>query len=173
MSKRKSMKSWRGWSKRKHKEKLGDALEQRIQEIVQEHPADDFLCTFREFVCKVRPSYRWYKHCEILCDVLQRAADGKIKRLMVFMPPRHGKSELCSRLFSAYFLYRYPQRWVAVTSYAADLAYTLSRAAQENYREAGGRSRAARVRSNTGKPAKAAASGRQAWAVPRPARAGI
>ena len=63
---------------------------------------------------------------------------AKIKRLMIFMPPRHGKSELCSRLFSAYFLYRYPQRWVAVTSYAADLAYTLSRAAQENYREAGG-----------------------------------
>lgn len=94
--------------------------------------------SFREFVEQVRPSYQWYKHCEILADVLQRAADGKIKRLMIFMPPRHGKSELTSRLFSAYFLYRYPHRWVAVTSYAADLAYTLSRAAQENYRNAGG-----------------------------------
>lgn len=85
----------------------------------------------------MKPKYRWYRHCEILCEVLQKVADGKIKRLMVFMPPRHGKSELISRLFSAYFLYLYPERWVAVTSYAADLAYTLSRSAQENYLAAG------------------------------------
>lgn len=65
-------------------------------------------------------------------------ADGRIKRLMVFMPPRHGKSELVSRLFAAYYLYRYPERWVGINSYAADLAYTLSRAARDNFREIGG-----------------------------------
>jgi predicted phage terminase large subunit-like protein len=86
----------------------------------------------------VRPSYRWHRHCELLAAVLQRVADGEIKRLMVFMPPRHGKSELVSRLFSAYYLYRYPERWVAVSSYGAALAYTLSRAARANYRESGG-----------------------------------
>lgn len=57
---------------------------------------------------------------------------------MVFMPPRHGKSEEISRLFSAYYLYRHPERWVGINSYAADLAYTLSRAARENYKRAGG-----------------------------------
>ena len=94
--------------------------------------------TFREFIDKVRPGYVWYRHCQILADVLQRAADGEIKRLMVFMPPRHGKSELVSRLFSAYFLYRYPERWVGINSYGADLAYTLSRAARDHYTKAGG-----------------------------------
>lgn len=94
--------------------------------------------SFRDFVSTVNPRYRWYKHCEVLADVLQRVADGKIKRLMVFEPPRHGKSETVSRLFSAYFLYRYPERWVGLSSYAADLAYTLSRAARDNYRLAGG-----------------------------------
>lgn len=54
------------------------------------------------------------------------------------MPPRHGKSEEVSRLFTAYYLYRHPERWVGVTSYAADLAYTLSRAARDNYRAIGG-----------------------------------
>ena len=57
---------------------------------------------------------------------------------MVFMPPRHGKSEIVSRLFTAYFLRRNPQKFVGLSSYAADLAYTLSRNARENYRGSGG-----------------------------------
>lgn len=56
---------------------------------------------------------------------------------MVFMPPRHFKSEIVSRLFSAYYLYRHPDRWVALTSYAAELAYTLSRNARDNYQKFG------------------------------------
>lgn len=98
----------------------------------------DCPLTFREFVTLVRPKYRWFKHCEVLAAVLQRVADGELKKVMIFLPPRHGKSEEVSRLFSAYFLYRYPERWVAISSYAADLAYTLSRAAKENYLEGGG-----------------------------------
>ncbi len=94
--------------------------------------------TFREFVDRVRPGYRWYRHCQILADVLQRVADGDVRRLMVFMPPRHGKSELVSRLFSAYFLYRFPDRWVGINSYGADLAYTLSRSARDHYTRGGG-----------------------------------
>jgi predicted phage terminase large subunit-like protein len=70
--------------------------------------------------------------------VLQRVADGELKRVMVFMPPRHGKSELVSRLFSAYYLYRHPEQFVGISSYAADLAYTFSRAMRDNYIEAGG-----------------------------------
>ncbi|HEV2863044.1 MAG TPA: phage terminase large subunit [Pyrinomonadaceae bacterium] len=94
--------------------------------------------TFIEFVQLVKPSYQWYKHCLVLAAVLQKVADGKIKRLMIFMPPRHGKSELASRLFSAYFLYLYPERFVGLSSYSAGLANTLSRAARENYTLAGG-----------------------------------
>ena len=85
----------------------------------------------------VRPRYQWFRHCVALAEVLQRVADGEIKRLMIFMPPRHGKSEEVSRLFTAYFLYRFPHRWVGICSYAAELAYTLSRAARENYTRAG------------------------------------
>lgn len=94
--------------------------------------------SFRKFTALVNPKYRFYKHCELLIAVLQRVADGEIKRLMIFTPPRHGKSETVSRLFSAYFLYRYPDYWVAVTSYSADLAHTLSRNSRENYLRAVG-----------------------------------
>lgn len=94
--------------------------------------------SFRAFVDRVRPGYRWYRHCEILADVLQRVADGESRRVMVFMPPRHGKSELVSRLFTAYWLYRFPDQWVGINSYGAELAYTLSRSAREHYQRAGG-----------------------------------
>lgn len=100
--------------------------------------AEQESVSFRDFIARVAPKYKFYKHCEVLIDVLQRVADGDIKRLLVFEPPRHGKSETVSRLFTAYFLYRYPHRWVGMSSYAADLAYTLSRNARDNYKAAGG-----------------------------------
>ena len=57
---------------------------------------------------------------------------------MVFMPPRHGKSELVSRLFAGYYAYVHSDRWVGVNSYGAELAYTLSRAARQFFERVGG-----------------------------------
>lgn len=73
-----------------------------------------------------------------IARVLVRVANGELSRVMIFAPPRHGKSELLSRLFSAYYLSLFPERWVGVNSYAADLAYTLSRSARENFMANGG-----------------------------------
>lgn len=94
--------------------------------------------TFRAFIALVAPRYTFYRHCEELIAVLQRVADGEITRLMVFMPPRHSKSETVSRLFAAYYLYRHPEREVGIASYGAELAYGLSRSAREHFRRAGG-----------------------------------
>jgi predicted phage terminase large subunit-like protein len=96
------------------------------------------VLSFRQFVDLVKPRYVWYHHTEALAAVLQRVADDELFRVMVFEPPRHGKSEEVSRLFSAYYLYRHPERFVGITSYAAELAYTLSRAARDNYQRAEG-----------------------------------
>jgi len=93
------------------------------------------------FVNKANPRYQWYRHCEVLADALEQVVNGECLRLMVFMPPRHGKSELISRLFSAYYLYRHPDRWVGLNSYADALAYTFSRSARDNYLRAGGKLR--------------------------------
>jgi predicted phage terminase large subunit-like protein len=93
---------------------------------------------FRDFIAQVNPTFKFYRHVDILVERLQQVADGSIDRLMVFLPPRHTKSELVSRLFSAYYLYRYPDRWVGLNSYGANLAYSLSRNARDNYRRMGG-----------------------------------
>jgi predicted phage terminase large subunit-like protein len=96
------------------------------------------VLTFKEFINKNYPGYQWYRHCEVLVSVLQDVADGKRKRVMVFMPPRSGKSLIASRLFPAYMLYRFPTDFVAIASYAAELAYTFSRGARSAFLEADG-----------------------------------
>lgn len=102
--------------------------------------------TFRQYVDKVRPGYVWRKHNRILGRRLQQVADGDLKRLMVFMPPRHGKSEQVSRLFPAYCLYRHPHKWVGLASYNSDLANDLSIDARDFFLQGGGRLAAGRAK---------------------------
>ena len=95
------------------------------------------VLSFRDFIKRVHPRFIWYTHCERLVAVLQRVADGEITRLIVLAPPRHSKSETVTRLFSAYLVYRYPDQWVALAAYGAQLTFTFSRAARAFAREAG------------------------------------
>lgn len=92
---------------------------------------------FQAFVATANPRFRWYKHCIKIARVLVRVANGELKRVMIFAPPRHGKSELLSRLFSAYYLSLFPERWVGINSYAAELAYSLSRNSRDNFTSSG------------------------------------
>src|SRR5688572_2006349 len=116
---------------------FGQKLLSRFLQDALRQPTADRRVSFREFVARVAPHYQWYKHCEVLGDVLQRVADGELSRVMIFMPPRHGKSELTSRLFSAYYLHCHPERWVGLCSYTGELAHGLSRNAKDYYCEAG------------------------------------
>lgn len=63
----------------------------------------------------------------LLCDRLDAVERGEIKRLMVFMPPRHGKSELTSKRFPAWFLGRNPTKQIITASYGATLAQGFGR----------------------------------------------
>ena len=95
--------------------------------------------TFRQFIKLVMPNFQFYKWNEVLIDLLEEVVAGKLLRLCVQVPPRHGKSQLVSRLFPAYYLLKHQDRNVAVTSYGATLAEGFSRAARAYYVDAGGR----------------------------------
>jgi predicted phage terminase large subunit-like protein len=56
--------------------------------------------------------------------------EKKRRRIMVFMPPRHGKSELVSRKLPAYIFGRNPDASIIGTSYSADLAQRMNRDVQ-------------------------------------------
>jgi hypothetical protein len=64
-------------------------------------------------------------------------ADGGLTRLIVCYPPRHGKSQLVSRLFPAYWVSRHPRLFCAIASYSAELAYAHSREARHSFRLTG------------------------------------
>jgi predicted phage terminase large subunit-like protein len=77
------------------------------------------------------------RHLEYLNDRLLDVAAGKCKRLMVFLPPRHGKSEFISKYFAAWYLGTFPDRRVILTSYEADFAAQWGRRARELIEEFG------------------------------------
>ena len=72
--------------------------------------------TFKEYIEVVMPTFKFYAWNLILIERLQEVADGKLSRLLVQCPPRHGKSEL-AKLFAGYYLLRYQNRFVGVSSY--------------------------------------------------------
>lgn len=74
------------------------------------------------------------KHLRFLARKLQEVEQGKIKRLMVFMPPRHGKSELISKKFPAWYLGKHPDHEIILATYGAELSYDFSRIARETLR---------------------------------------
>ena len=62
--------------------------------------------------------------------VLDAFANGDIKRLMVTMPPQHGKSEGSTRRLPAYMLGRNPDLKIAIASYNFYFASKLNRDVQ-------------------------------------------
>lgn len=63
-------------------------------------------------------------------NILTDFAEGRIKKLMVFMPPQHGKSEGSTRRLPAYILGKKPDTKVAVISYSAPKARKFNREIQ-------------------------------------------
>lgn len=91
-----------------------------------------------KFIKEVFPSYKFYRVHAELTKQLQRIIDGDSNRLIIQIPPRHGKSLLASRLLPAAYLLAHPDRFVGISSYSAELAEGFSRNAREMYKQAGG-----------------------------------
>ncbi len=85
---------------------------------------------FQDFLPFVNPAYdrQWFH--AVIADRCQDLLEGRIKKLMVFVPPQHGKSEVVSRLFPAWALGRNPNLKIVGCSYSSDLAKQFSRSIQ-------------------------------------------
>ena len=80
---------------------------------------------FRELNPRTRFAMGW--HIEVIAAKLAAVRAGKIRRLVVNLPPRHLKSLLASVAFPAWCLGREPSAQILCVSYAQDLADKLSR----------------------------------------------
>lgn len=82
------------------------------------------------FTLHTKPDFRINWHHAILGRYLDKFVAGDIKRLIVSMPPRHGKSELVSRRLPAYAFGKNPNTSIISCSYGADLASRMNRDVQ-------------------------------------------
>ena len=82
---------------------------------------------FMKFVGEMWPGFINGAHHKVMAQKFQDIAEGKCKRLIINMPPRHTKSEFASYLLPAWFLGKYPGKKIIQCSNTAELAVGFGR----------------------------------------------
>ncbi len=82
---------------------------------------------FLAFVKTMWPGFISGRHHAVMAKKFEEIASGKLKRLIINMPPRHTKSEFASFLLPAWFLGRFPDKKIIQTSHTAELAVGFGR----------------------------------------------
>ena len=103
---------------------------ERISFIAKEAKKELARRSMVDFALYTDENYKMNWHHRLMCKYLDRWVSRDIKRLMVFMPPRHGKSELVSRKLPAFIFGKNPDARIIGTSYSADLATAMNRDVQ-------------------------------------------
>lgn len=80
-----------------------------------------------DYCCAIDKKYRpaWFH--KLIASKLEEVTEGKLKRLMIFMPPRHGKSQLATINFPSWFIGKHPGKSIITCSYSAELATDFGR----------------------------------------------
>ena len=116
----------------------GKELDQLPEEVLKEHlelaerleeleKVEEAQTNFLSFVRTQWPSFIEGAHHRVMAEAFDRIADGKIKRLIINMPPRHTKSEFASHMFPAYLVGRNPSLKILQATHTADLAVKFGR----------------------------------------------
>lgn len=82
-------------------------------------------------------TYPFPKHLDYINQVLLKVRERAIKRLILTIPPRHGKSETTSKAFPVNALLNNPKLRIMLASYAADFSAQWGRKARDLMAEVG------------------------------------
>ena len=96
----------------------------QLKELESREAAKNSLLGYAKFQMD---NYKSPPHIKLLASKLEAVERGEIKRLAIFMPPRHGKSILTSEFFPAWFMGRNPDMYIICSTYAQDLADDFGR----------------------------------------------
>ena len=83
--------------------------------------------SFMAYVRMMWPGFVSGRHHAVMGKKFEEIADGKLKRLIICLAPRHTKSEFGSFLLPSWFLGRFPNKKIIQTSNTADLAVGFGR----------------------------------------------
>ena len=104
-------------------QKVGALLAEIRRSKTKQLAANDFMA----FVKYMWPGFIHGRHHERMARAFEEVAQGKVKRLIINMPPRHTKSEFASYLLPAWFLGLFPGKKIIQTSHTAELAVGFGR----------------------------------------------
>lgn len=96
----------------------------KLEELKAQKAAQD---NFMPFVHQMWPTFIAGRHHARMAEAFERVVNGKCKRLIINLPPRHTKSEFASYLLPAWFLGKYPHKKVIQASHTAELAVGFGR----------------------------------------------
>jgi len=82
------------------------------------------------FVAFTKPDYLFKAFHQTVCDYLDRFERREIRKMMVLLPPQHGKTELVTRRYTAYRLGTQPDTKMAICSFGAEIAEGFGRDVQ-------------------------------------------
>lgn len=93
--------------------------EEAAAELLRRRRGREHLIDFTQYTL---PKYVADPFHYKVAEALERVERGECKRLMIFAPPRHGKSELSTRRFPAWYMARNPTKNIISASYNASFA---------------------------------------------------
>jgi predicted phage terminase large subunit-like protein len=79
------------------------------------------------YAAAMYPKFELPSHLRILVQALERVENRELDRVIISMPPRHGKSMTTSQLFPAWYLGRNPSKSIIASSYGQELASDFGR----------------------------------------------
>jgi predicted phage terminase large subunit-like protein len=96
-------------------------------------PLEENLLLFTRYLYKEQHNRNFMpsNHLTQIADTLQRVYDGEIKRLIINIPPRYGKTELAIKMFIAWCLAKTPSSKFIHLSYSDSLALDNSSQTKE------------------------------------------
>ena len=101
-----------------------ERLVEQVKDIEYKEKARTSLVGYAKFQME---NYLSPPHIKLLASKLEAVERGDIRRLAIFMPPRHGKSILTSEFFPAWYMGRNPDKYIICSTYAQDLADDFGR----------------------------------------------
>lgn len=81
----------------------------------------------------MQPGFKNPAHVQLIISKLEAVERGEIKRLMINMPPRHGKTFVISQTFPAWYLGRNPNKFVIHCAYGQELAEDYGRSVRNQF----------------------------------------
>ena len=100
------------------------------QKLAEKKKGSHVYSNFLNFVKHVWPQFIEGSHHKIIAEKFNDIANGKIKRLIINMPPRHTKSEFASNLLPAWMVGRKPDLKIIQTTHTTELAIRFGRKAK-------------------------------------------